>query len=183
MQHHLPQGITRRTVPPASRSDHPFRRNSNRIGSMTFQSTSFFATQDGALSASLSSTGGASGLYVQFIYMSVVESKAINTCVCGFQRVESFLTQTAHPGSIPGRCTWHRRSPAAWNSVRVPVSTWSTADMVLSPQPTNLKRPCIKPILTANTFIVVYKSWSFTLTLSCTKLKICLIYPFLFHLS
>ena len=28
-------------------------------------------------------------------------------------------------------------SLAAWNSVRVPVSTWSTADMVLSPQPTN----------------------------------------------
>ena len=43
----------------------------------------------------------------------------------------------SHPGSIPGRCTWHRRSLAAWNSVRVPVSTWSTADMLLSPQPTN----------------------------------------------
>ena len=63
-------------------------------------------------------------------------------------RRRTWATAPSRPGPIParmppftitfpGRCTWHRRSLAAWNSVRVPVSTWSTADTVLSPQPTN----------------------------------------------
>ena len=31
----------------------------------------------------------------------------------------------SNQGSIPGYCTWHCLSLAAWNGVRVPVSTWS----------------------------------------------------------
>ena len=43
---------------------------------------------------------------------------------------------------LPGRKTPAdtKSRTAAWNSVRVPVSTWSTADMVLSPQPTKNSR-------------------------------------------
>ena len=61
-------------------------------------------------------------------------------------------SRSSHPGSIPrflrsipGRCTWHRRGRLEHSVVRVPpwvpFSTLSTADTVLSPQPTN--RICI----------------------------------------
>ena len=35
-----------------------------------------------------------------------------------WSRGKFLASRFSHPGSIPGRCTWHRRSLAPWNSVR-----------------------------------------------------------------